>query len=231
MANSWGFDNSQYYPGFPSAYVRMKLGWTVPMTPVAGTNIIANAELASPNNGTPQIYKIGQEFGFKEGEYLLIENRQLYGLDSILPQSGLAIYHVDENAGLDEEGYPGQDGWPRNGLHYRVALLQADGLYHLEKGTNKGGRGDFFRGDKVNQLLPSDNALTGPFPNTDAYQDRLVFQTGVLIYDISLSGDIMTFGFSHPTAPAPGLPSRTPSRRPSLRPSNRPSLRPSSTPS
>jgi hypothetical protein len=223
MASSWGFDSSQYYPGFPSAYTRIKLGWDFPHTPVIGMNAVANAELQS--DGTPQIYMIGEEFGFPQGEYLLIENRQLYGIDSILPKAGMAIYHVDEKAGLDDEGYPGQNGWPQNGLHYRVALLQADGFYNLEKGDNKGGGRDFFHADDINILLPSEDPMKGPFPNTDAYQGGNIFQTGVKITDISVSADVMSFQFSHPDArlvqtadPSP-LPSWTPSDKPSSRPS------------
>lgn len=234
MASSWGFDSSQYYPGFPSAYTRMMLGWDIPQTPKAGLNEVANAELTSIN-GVPQIYKIGEEFGFPKGEYLLIENRQLYGLDSKLPKAGLAIYHVDEKAGLNNEGFPGQDTWPKNGRHYRVALLQADGFYNLEKGDNKGGSRDFYRGDDINFLKPSkDDPTKGPFPNTDAYQGGNVYQTGVEISGISVSGDVMTFQFSHPSLvtdkPSP-RPSPPPSPRPSPRPTGRPTSPPSSLPS
>lgn len=140
MASSWGFDNQQLYPGIHSAYSRVKLGWVTPQVPVAGTNQVARAE--RPSNGIPQVYIIGEQFGFPKGEYLLIENRQKVGLDSILPKPGLAIFHVDEKAGLSTEGYPGQNGWPKNGKHYRVALLQADGFYNIEKGENKGEYGE-----------------------------------------------------------------------------------------
>lgn len=221
MASSWGFDYSQYYPGFPSAYVRMKLGWDFPQIPVAGTNVVANAEMPS-NSGMPQLYMIGEEFGFPPGEYLLIENRQRYGLDSLLPLGGLAIYHVDEKAGLDNEGYPGQGNWPQNGLHYRVALLQADGFYNLERGDNPGGSRDFFRGDDVYELLPSNDPLSGPFPNTDAYQGGNVYSTGVEIYGISASGDTMTFEFYHPNAKVDigiSMNSTSSSSSPSLSPS------------
>jgi len=42
------------------------------------------------------------------------------GVDSKIPDEGLAIFHIDENAiECVAEGHPGQDG---------VAMLQADGM-------------------------------------------------------------------------------------------------------
>lgn len=238
MASSWGFDGSQYYPGFPSAWTRVQLGWTTPAIPAAGENLVAHAERPS-DDGNPQVYIIGKEFGFPDGEYLLIENRQKYGLDSLLPRGGLAIYHIDEKADLDNEGHPGQNGWPQNGNHYRVALLQADGFYNLERGDNKGGSRDFFHLDDIDELLPSLDPKRGPFPNTDAYQGGKVLQTGVEIFDISASGDTMSFHFSHPearaiVAPPTGEPSMSPvSKSPSTsqQPSDLPSYFPSTSPS
>ena len=78
--------------------------------------------------------------GYPPGEYLLIENKRKYGFDTMVPQAGLAIWHIDETKGKLStfgvnlnEGFPGQPGWPTNDKHYRVALLQADGLYDLEE--------------------------------------------------------------------------------------------------
>jgi hypothetical protein len=76
-----------------------------------------------------------------KGEYLLLENRQKVGFDTGICSAGLAIYHVDESVPRnDNPGHPGLACWPR--CHYRVALLQADGQFHLEqKGKGSGSAG------------------------------------------------------------------------------------------
>ena len=114
-------------------------------------------------------------------------------------RQGLAVWHIDENAiGVADygsgtvEGHPGQDGWPENGKHYWVALLQADGNYDLENGYGRGDSGDLFHSAGVNYLGPSVDS-DGPYPNTDTYQNGDVARTGVTIRDISASGDVMTF--------------------------------------
>ncbi|KAL3926710.1 MAG: hypothetical protein SGBAC_013362, partial [Bacillariaceae sp.] len=167
------------------------LGWLTPQKPQYGVNTISDSAT------TPDCIKIGDgEYGYPEGEYLLIENRQPKGLDSKLPQGGLAIFHIDEKIKHDLEGHPGQYGWPLNGRHYKVALLQADGQFELERQINHGDGDDLYHGDGVDKLLPSESTTRGPFPNTDSYQRGRVQQTGIEIYGISKSNATMTFIFT-----------------------------------
>eukprot|EP00535_Pseudo-nitzschia_heimii_P006701 CAMPEP_0197180818 /NCGR_PEP_ID=MMETSP1423-20130617/5293_1 /TAXON_ID=476441 /ORGANISM="Pseudo-nitzschia heimii, Strain UNC1101" /LENGTH=686 /DNA_ID=CAMNT_0042630947 /DNA_START=138 /DNA_END=2198 /DNA_ORIENTATION=- len=205
MADAWGFDETLEHPSQMSAWSKLRLGWLEARTPKFGANEIALAEHREfRSDAAPKLYKIGDgEFNFPKDEYLLIEYRGKTGLDAGLPGEGLLIYHVDEAPDVPDnsiEGHPWQnDGWPRNGKHYRVALVQADRLYSLERGINDGGKNDFFSAGYVNALLPSDDSdkpWEGPFPNTDSYQNGIVAQTGVKIYNISPSGkSAMTFTF------------------------------------
>jgi hypothetical protein len=107
---------------------------------------------------------------------------------------GLAIYHIDENVPFERvnsQGYPGQYGWPGNGNHYYIALLQADGLYDLDKGINRGDYGDLFRDGGV--LGPSVSSY-GPYPNTDSYAyGKGVRRTGITITNITTSGSTISF--------------------------------------
>lgn len=95
-------------------------------------------------------------------------------------------------------GYPGHPRWPKH--HYRVAVLQADGNYDIEKGVNLGDETDLWVKDMV--LGPGPNV----WPNTDSYQGNQ-YQTGLKITVMSDPGFIMTFkveGIPGPAA-APGF--------------------------
>lgn len=232
MANSWGWDKTQEPPGTMSCWTKMALGWLTPQTPAYGINTISDSSYSQ------DCYLIGDgDFGFPYGEYLLVENRQPTGMDATLLQGGLAIYHVDEYARFDNEGHPGQNNWPRNGRHYRIALLGADGMYDLEQRRNYGDATDLFHGDGVNQIMPSENDY-GPYPNTDSYQLGKIKKTNVQIFDISKSNDTMTFTFTDGAVALPTFspttsdsPSSTISLPPSESPSILSSAKPTSTPS
>ena len=196
MANSWGFDFSQRYPPHLSPWSKVQLGWLTP------TTITQPGSYSLPAvENEPEVYRIDQ--GFPSNEYLLIENRQPLGFDGAMPQGGLVIWHIDEQAGLNTEGHPGQANWPANGNHYRVAVLQADGDYDLEKNKNRGDAGDVFHGNGVDQLLSTGN------PSTIAYQSGIVSETGHEITDISNAGTTMSFNFNA-SGPQP-LPPAAPS--------------------
>ena len=195
MANSWGFDGTQLNPPDYSAWCKMTLGWVTPtVISASGTYSISQGET------NKAIYRINR--GFTPNEYLLIENRQPAGLETVIPQGGLAIWQIDETKpGNTTEGYPGQAGWPGNGNHYKVALLQADGKYDLEKiaHTNASQRGDstdLYRAGGVNAIGMSTT------PSTDRYNTSIgsIAPTANRIINISASGSTMTFDYSAPSS-------------------------------
>jgi len=184
MANSWGFDGTQLHPPHFCAWSKIQLGWLTPTVISApGAYSISLVELVA------DVYRI--DAGFPAGEYLLIENRQPFGHETAMPQGGLAIFHIDDTTSYSNEGYPGQSGWPQNGNHYRVALLQADGNYTMEKGGNRGDGGDVYRGGSGGVTAINSDTT----PNTDAYQGGNVFPTGHSIWGISPAGSVMSFNF------------------------------------
>lgn len=180
MANMWGWRNDQYYPPLMSCWTKMQLGWIEPTAvDVSGTYELPAAA------SSPSCLKISE--GFPSGEYLLIENRYAMSYDNFMPNGGgLAVWHIDEAAGLNNEGHPGQDNWPENNKHYKVSLVQADGLFHLEQKENRGDDGDSFRnGD---EFFPFES-----HPNSMSYQGGNVSTTNIHIFDISEPGEVMSF--------------------------------------
>ncbi|MEP6980645.1 MAG: M6 family metalloprotease domain-containing protein, partial [Nakamurella sp.] len=70
-------------------------------------------------------------------EYFLLENRQQTGRDSVLPDAGLAIWHVDElGSNSDEQMTAAQ--------HYELSLEQADHRFDLEHNSNAGDATDLY---------------------------------------------------------------------------------------
>lgn len=190
MANSWGFDYSGLNPPHFSAWCKVFLDWVEPIRVLnSGTYDVPQVET------NPVVYRI--DLGYPDDEYLLIENRQPVGIESTIPQGGLAIWHIDDKKGSlnannvnNDQGYPGQPGWPKNGRHYRVALLQADGRYDLERNKNWGDAGDLYHREGV--FLLNEKTV----PNTNAYQNGEIIQTLHSIEVLSNAGEIMSFMFS-----------------------------------
>lgn len=194
MANSWGFDGSQLHPPHMSAWSKIFLGWNTAET-VAADGIYDVPAAALPE---AKIYRMDYPAGNPD-EYLLIENRQSIGnFDGGIPagtggRGGLAIWQIDDaKTANDTPGFPGQPGWPENGNHYWVALLQADGKYELEKGADRGDADDVYRTGHVDSISPSTT------PTSNSYTGL----TGPTIHNISASSNVMTFQLGNPTPPA-----------------------------
>lgn len=196
----WGVVKPDYAAS-PCAWCKARLGWVQPT--VLDTYGVYTARSSSV---FPDLFKITKGYG--PGEYLLIENRQpLCGYDGPkLPRGGLAIWHIDESKGGNEdEGYPGQEHWPENGHHYRISLLQADGCYHLERRRNCGDAGDYYGGGDANTFLGQGSAVSSNalplHPTTDSYANGVVRQTPNQISHISLPGPAMSFTYEDPGCP------------------------------
>jgi len=169
-SGSW--NNSGIRPGHFCSWSKIQLGWITPTvlgTSQTGINI---ARLSA----NAQAYKITS--GMASDEYLLVENRQTSGndFDDSLPGSGLLIYHIDDNQTNNN-----------NENQYWVGVLQADGLWDLENNINRGDAGDPFPGSTNNRYLGPDSN-----PDTDSYYNG---DTGIVISNISNSGDPMSFNF------------------------------------
>jgi M6 family metalloprotease-like protein len=179
MSNALGWDRNVSVPGHMSPFSRLKVdGWLEPiLITVDGFYAVQPSEISA------HVYKITHNF--PSGEYLLLENRQPIKWDKNWQGSGIVIYHVDETkVKQSTRGYPGKAGWPAD--HYMVSVLQADGLYDIEKGKNLGDAGDFWVKGMV--IGPGPN-----FPNTDSIQGGIQKPTGIKITIRSNSGFIMTF--------------------------------------
>lgn len=212
MANSWGFEGSQLYPPMFSPWSKIRLGWLT-----ADTITTSGRYSLEPSATHQATYRIN----LGPSEYLLIENRQPLEFDANITQGGLCIWHIDEEAEYYNAGYPGDQGWPNNGKHYRVALLQADGDYNLERGDNRGDGFDVFHPSGVDFLGPSRSGGFGPFPNTDAYQGGNIRRSGISIYDIRQTGALMHFSVTIPGSNGPP-PTNPPVTQPTKSPVQQP---------
>ena len=188
MSSAWGVDGSGTVPPSLCAYSKAYLNWvTVQRIMYDGTYTIESSTTSNV------VYKI--DSGYPNGEYILIENRQRTGYDTLLKgNGGIAIYHIDEKVldNQNERGYPNTNSnWPQNGKHYMIALLPADGQYDLERGINMGDATDLWHSNSIRKELRS--GLLASHPNTNSYQYGVVTPTGLRIYGFSTSGKIMTF--------------------------------------
>jgi hypothetical protein len=174
-AGSWG--RLSYYgdcPVHPDAWSKIQQGWVTP-TLVAGTRA---GEVMAPVARAAAIYQL-LPGTVTSGEYFLVENRQKVGFDRGLPAEGLIIWHVDASqAENTDECYPG--GPPCSAYHYKIAVVQADGEYYLERGINRGDTGDPWPGSTSKFLFDASST-----PNSNRYDGSA---SGVSIAGIGVSG-------------------------------------------
>jgi immune inhibitor A len=172
---SWNMGGAR--PAFMDAWCKSQLGF---LTPVNVTDNLIDVEIPSVKFN-PVAYRVWAN-GTVGNQYFLVENRQKGGLDPGIPGSGLVIYHIDESQwGNEDETHP------------LVGVEQADGLFHLESGTNSGDGHDAW----YDPWRTAFDDLS--LPNTHGYGD---VPTRAGVYRISESDSIMYASFdieySHP---------------------------------
>ena len=215
MSSPWGQGGDPTYPGHLDPWSKMRLGWLTPIP------ITYDGEYsAEPSEIDADVYIIRE--GFPDGEYLLIENRQALHYDALIggqeggAKGGVVIWHVDNLVlGNRFAGGKFQDGWPANGNHYQVAVVQADEDFDLEQNVNAGEPDDFFGPGK--SIGPGE---TGRFPNTDSYQGGKVEKTNIRITDFNRQALTMSFRVDG-LGPAPPEEGRQVERAPSASGINR----------
>ena len=172
-------------PSHLDAWSKYKLGWVSP-TQITSSSGAVNITAAST---APSVYQM-LNGSPTSGEYFLVENRQKSGFDVGLPGSGLLVWHIDGDvitANTKSKTINNYRCYPPNNCltnHYGVALVQADGLWSLEKNANSGDSGDPFPGTS-NKTSFTD--LTTP--NSNLWNGT---SSNVSITNISASGPTMS---------------------------------------
>lgn len=117
-------------PSHLDPWSKMKLGW---VKPTKITSAIPSTYTIYPAESRPSVYQFGDgDPTTATGEYYLVENRQMLGFDSALWGSGLLIWHIDESKDFNnDQCYPGGPSCVDH--HYRVSVVQADGVWALER--------------------------------------------------------------------------------------------------
>jgi M6 family metalloprotease-like protein len=158
-------------PVRPCAYLRAEAGWETPV-------ILEGLQTGLPaSHDDMNIYKIPNSG--VDNEYYMVECRFRSGRDGSIPDSGLAIWHIDEfGSNNDEFQLPGQ--------HYLVTLVQADGRWDLENGSNQGDSTDLWKAPTYVEFNPSTVPPATWWDGRDA---------PIYIDGISASGPYMTFQY------------------------------------
>ncbi len=168
------YSPSDTNPIEPCAPLKDLAGWaTVTDLGASGADLPLTA-------GTNSFYRIPHPTAVNE--YFMLENRNKSARDASLPDSGLALWHVDTFGSNDyHEMLPDR--------HFLVTLVQADGDWDMEHGYNWGDANDLFKAGGVNQCSPTTQ------PNTNWWDGLPSLKR---IYSVSAAGSTITFSHGAP---------------------------------
>ncbi|KAH8647929.1 immune inhibitor A peptidase M6-domain-containing protein, partial [Xylariales sp. PMI_506] len=166
---SWGGSPAGTKPCHPSAWCKVSQGWVNLINETSNHSL----SLQDVKDGH-EVHRLWKDGDASSKEYFLIENRQQTGFDQYMPGNGLLVWHVDDNMPDNT-----------NERHYKVALMQADGLNQLS--TSSAGRGD--PGDPFPGSTNNTSFNVASKPNSLDYNNQ---DSQVTITNISSSKEVMT---------------------------------------
>jgi immune inhibitor A len=207
-------DNAAYGGNSPThfdPFSKIFLGWVNPIE-VKPENGVQTITLPAVNKATADNGIVKMEVPGSNGtEYFLFENMQQDGFNKGMIRQGkdahgLVAWHVDENvinlyqtAGfrpnnvenwMNKRFQYNQSQTASNGdvvTHYGLSVLQADGLYDLEKNLNRGDAADFFKtGSKITPV--SGNVHSGSYYFWKGLSDTPA-DSGIHVTDIKENKD------------------------------------------
>jgi immune inhibitor A len=185
-------------PAHLGPWEKWRLGW---ITPIAAS-CSALASFPAASNSPAGIYRLRDGSAPSgTGEYFLVENRQntsAFGFDDGLPGNGLLIWHVDETQPNNQgECWPGPATPPplcSTSSRYKVAVVQADNLWELERNVDQGDASDPFPGTSGRTVFDATST-----PSSKLYSGA---SSGASVTGISASATTMTATLAAPGAPA-----------------------------
>jgi hypothetical protein len=218
MSSSWGLDGSQSFPPSLSAPMKLQLGWVDAVDLVKAANGSRYSALVRLDavQSSARIFTIP----VSDTELFVIENRQPVLNDHLLP-GGALIYHWDTSITDNSHEFDVTQPATWASKHPAVRLLQADGLYDLERSraagrANSGDQGDWWPYVSPTTGLEAElsdrNGLSGAL-NINSYKN-LGKPSLLRVSNFSASGATMTFVFAFeapaktaaPTAPSSPVP-------------------------
>ena len=142
----------------------------------------------SPHRG--QVLRVYSE-RYRNGQFLLLENRARVGFDASLPGAGLLVWRVDLSQQMTDPDHPA------------MLLVQADGRHQLEVvgDWNTGDEGDPFPGSTGRTHLGDSGRLSTAFPGAGA--------SGITLRNIQVAPGTQAVSLDIEIGGAPG-PARAP---------------------
>ncbi|MDX9973276.1 MAG: M6 family metalloprotease domain-containing protein, partial [FCB group bacterium] len=169
-----GYGGAEKNPVQPCAPLKIQANWGTTVNLIGGQNGLSSTA------GSNVFYRFDNPNNAAES--FLVENRQTTGRDASLPDSGLAIWHVDTDGSNDwNEQLPTR--------HYLVTLVQADGEWHLEHDMNYGDANDLWGTPYKSAFGATSN------PNSNWWSGM---PSDFELSNISAPGATMTFDFTQP---------------------------------